>query len=177
MNPAGLESLAIRRAVPSDAAAFARLMSDEAVFAGLLQTPYPSPEQWRQRLEQSAQDHDALPLVAVLGEELAASAGVFPVGRSPRRRHCAGVGVSVAATWQGRGLGGEMFRRLLDWSDNWVGYLRLELTVFTDNAPAIALYRKFGFEIEGTHRAYALRAGVFADVHHMARLHPSPPRP
>jgi putative acetyltransferase len=177
MSPAGLESLAIRRAGPSDAAAFARLMSDEAVFAGLLQMPYPSAEQWRQRLEQSAQDQDALPLVALSGEELAASAGVFPVDRRPRRRHCAGIGVSVAAAWQGRGLGREMLRRLLDWSDHWVGYLRLELTVYTDNAPAIALYRDFGFEIEGTHRAYALRRGVLADVHYMARLHPSPPRP
>ena len=37
--------------------------------------------------------------------------------------------------------------------------LRIELTVYTDNAAAIALYRKFGFEIEGTHRAYALRDG------------------
>ena len=35
---------------------------------------------------------------------------------------------------------------------------------------------KFGFEIEGTHRAYALRDGQYADVHAMARLHPHPPR-
>ena len=50
-----------------------------------------------------------------------------------------------------------------------------ELTVFVDNAPAIALYRKFGFEVEGTHRAYAMRGGHFVDVLAMARLHPSPP--
>ena len=169
-------SLVYRRAVPADAVAFVQLMSDEAVFAGLLQLPYPSAEQWRSRLEQSAQDQDALPLVALHGDALAASAGIFPVGRVARRRHCAGLGVSVAAAWQGRGLGKEMLRRLLDWSDNWIGYLRLELTVYTDNAPAIALYRRFGFEIEGTHRGYALRKGALADVHHMARLHPSPPR-
>lgn len=68
-----------------------------------------------------------------------------------------------------------MLRRLLDWSDNWIGYLRLELTVYTDNAAAIALYRKFGFEIEGTYRAYALRKGDLVDAYAMARLHPRPP--
>ena len=49
------------------------------------------------------------------------------------------------------------------------------LTVYTDNARAIALYEKAGFAHEGTHRAYALRAGRFVDAHAMARLHPNPP--
>ena len=53
--------------------------------------------------------------------------------------------------------------------------LRLELTVYVDNARAIALYRKFGFEVEGTHRAYALRDGAYVDALCMARLHPNPP--
>ena len=60
---------------------------------------------------------------------------------------------------------------LVDYADHWAQVLRLELTVYSDNAPAIALYRKFGFEIEGTHRGFALRGGVFVDAHAMARLH------
>jgi putative acetyltransferase len=34
----------------------------------------------------------------------------------------------------------------------------------------IALYERFGFEIEGTHRRYALREGGLVDVYSMARL-------
>ena len=64
---------------------------------------------------------------------------------------------------------------LCDYADGWAQLLRLELTVFTDNARAIALYECFGFRVEGTHRAYAMRRGVYADVHAMARLHPQPP--
>ena len=64
---------------------------------------------------------------------------------------------------------------LCDYADGWAQILRIELGVYTDNAPAIALYRAFGFEIEGTHRAYALRDGVYVDAHCMARLHPNPP--
>jgi putative acetyltransferase len=37
---------------------------------------------------------------------------------------------------------------------------------------AIALYRKFGFDLEGTHKAYALRNGEYVDAHFMARLKP-----
>jgi putative acetyltransferase len=59
---------------------------------------------------------------------------------------------------------------LLELADNWLNVIRLELTVFVDNERAIALYRKFGFEIEGTHRAYALRAGRYADTYAMARI-------
>ncbi|HEX4946421.1 MAG TPA: GNAT family N-acetyltransferase, partial [Blastocatellia bacterium] len=48
--------------------------------------------------------------------------------------------------------------------------LRMELTVYTDNAAAIALYQKFGFEIEGTQRKAAFRDGVFVDTFLMARV-------
>ena len=44
---------------------------------------------------------------------------------------------------------------------------RLELTIYTDNERAIALYRKFGFEQEGI-----LRGGRYADACFMARLRP-----
>ena len=63
---------------------------------------------------------------------------------------------------------------LCDYADNWLACLRIELTVYTDNDIAQRLYRNFGFELEGTLRAYALRDGVYVDAHSMARLHPSP---
>jgi RimJ/RimL family protein N-acetyltransferase len=43
------------------------------------------------------------------------------------------------------------------------------------NQRLLAFYQRFGFETEGTHCAYALRDGVYADVLSMARLHPQPP--
>jgi putative acetyltransferase len=44
--------------------------------------------------------------------------------------------------------------------------------VYADNVAALQLYRKFGFAIEGTCRAYAFRDGSFVDAYMMARLHP-----
>lgn len=63
-----------------------------------------------------------------------------------------------------------MLQAALDLADNWLGLRRIELHVHADNERAIALYRKFGFEAEGTHRAYAIRNGVYVDSLSMARL-------
>ena len=165
-----------RRASPDDAAALARLMSDPQVFAGLLQAPYPSVEVWRKHLEQQIEQNDGLHLLAIDNGEVIASGGVHGVGMRMRRRHVAGLGICVALDRQKQGVGSEMMRRLLEWSDKWAGYLRIELNVYTDNERAIALYRRFGFEMEGTHRAHALRDGVFVDTLSMARFHPNPPQ-
>jgi putative acetyltransferase len=167
----------LRRASVLDAEALASLMSDETVYAGVLQMPYPSAELWRKRLEaRLADDNSSLQLVAVAEGSVIANAGIHVEGWTPRRRHVGGLGMTVAADWQGKGIGSLLMSGLLDWADNWVGLLRIELTVYTDNARAIALYEKFGFAPEGTHRAYALRAGRYVDAHAMARLHPDPPR-
>ena len=41
------------------------------------------------------------------------------------------------------------------------------------NLAAMALYRKFGFTIEGTCRAYAFHDGQYVDAYLMARLNPA----
>jgi putative acetyltransferase len=46
----------------------------------------------------------------------------------------------------------------------------VELVVYADNAAGVALYEKFGFEVEGTHRRYAFRDGEYVDAYAMARL-------
>lgn len=165
----------IRRATPLDADAFARVMSHPDVLGGLMQLPYPSAQAWRERLTSApGPDSGELQLVAELDAEVVAIAGLHPVQRL-RRRHAALLGISVALALQRRGIGGALMQALCDYADGWAQILRIELTVFVDNAPALALYRRFGFQIEGTHRAYALRDGRFVDAHCMARLHPNPP--
>jgi L-phenylalanine/L-methionine N-acetyltransferase len=169
--------ITIRRARASDADAFARLFAGESAFAGTLQMPYSTADVWRRRLESyEAQPNEHLVLVAEVGGEVVGNAGLHRQTGSPRRQHAASLGLVVDEPLRGRGVGRSLIAAVVDSADRWTGVLRIELTVFTDNARAIALYRHFGFEIEGTLRAYALHDGIYADALTMARLHPSPPR-
>jgi putative acetyltransferase len=86
------------------------------------------------------------------------------------------LGVSVGKSAQGQGVGTALMAALCEYADRWLGTLRIELTVYTDNEAAVKLYRKFGFEIEGTLRGYAMRDGEYVDAYTMARLHPNPPQ-
>jgi putative acetyltransferase len=85
-------------------------------------------------------------------------------------RHVGSIGMAVRDDWQGRGVGTALMEAALDLADNWLNLTRVELTVYVDNAPAIALYEKFGFEVEGTHRRMAFRNGGYVDGYSMARL-------
>jgi putative acetyltransferase len=78
--------------------------------------------------------------------------------------------MAVRDDWQGKGVGTALIEAALDLADNWLNLTRIELGVYTDNAAAFALYKKFGFEIEGTHRRFAFRGGRYVDAYSMARL-------
>jgi len=169
-------TITIRRARVDDAAAIARLMADPAVFPGTMQMPYANEELNRTRLTESlAPGKPDLLLVAERGDELVGFCGMNPAGPSPRRRHAMVIGMSVRGDVQGQGIGTALMQALCDYADRWIGLLRLELSVYVDNERAIALYRRFGFEIEGRARGYVLRDGEYIDALLMARIHPAAP--
>jgi putative acetyltransferase len=169
------ETITIRRARPTDAAAMARQMAHPEVYSMLMQLPMPTEAQWRTRLERfDAPDTQEILFIAELDGQLAGSAGLHPAPQL-RRRHCAHLGISVAPEAQRHGVGSALMQTLCDHADRWAQILRLELTVFADNEAAIRLYERFGFRREGLHRAYAMRDGRFVDTVAMARLHPNQP--
>ena len=171
---AALPPLAIRAMEPSDALAIAALMNQPGVYEGTLQLPYGSVTQRVERLQ--AADRTGLALVALEGEHVVGAASLGAVGPSLRQAHARWLGIAVAADRQGRGIGGRLMTELLRWADGWAQVLRIELRVYVDNAAAIALYRRFGFEQEGVLRAESLRDGRYVDTLLMARLHPAQPR-
>jgi putative acetyltransferase len=161
----------VRRAESRDAEAIHAIYVGPKVIAGTLQLPYPSLEAWRKRLADIAPTDYFL--VATIDGEVVGNLGLHQAARSPRRRHVGNLGISVRDDRQGHGVGSALMRAALELADGWINYQRLELWVYADNLPALALYRKFGFVIEGTCRAHAFRDGRYVDAYAMARLHPA----
>ncbi|MFU6862637.1 GNAT family N-acetyltransferase [Pseudomonas paraeruginosa] len=163
--------LIIRRACPDDAIAFARIMGEAPVMQHLLGLPYPDADIWRARLSASGNPNQYdLRLVGEIDNEVVATAGLMPAHPGVRQRHVGTFGLSVATAAQGKGVGRAMLKTLIDYADNWAQLLRLELVVAADNEPAIALYKKHGFVLEGKHQAAIFTDGEYVDLLSMARI-------
>lgn len=153
----------------SDLAAWTAIHNQRPNALGTLQIPYRTPEDWRTSFEAV---HAERKLVAELDGEVVGGAG-FHLGRN-RTSHSGALGMAVHAGFHGRGIGTALMAAIVDLADNWYNLRRLELEVYADNAAGIALYEKFGFQVEGRYRKYAYRGGEYVDALAMARLRPDP---
>src|SRR5437867_2396371 len=75
-------------------------------------------------------------------------ASPFRSGADPVTRHVATLGMFVVADRRSRGIGSALMAEAIRWARRH-GVLRIELAVYPHNEAAIALYRKFGFDVEG----------------------------
>jgi L-phenylalanine/L-methionine N-acetyltransferase len=163
-------NITIRREEPDDFEEVYKIFTCPKVIWGTLQLPYPSREIWRKRLVEP--EEGKYSLVALVDDRIAGRLGLSTDPSRPRRKHAGGIGMAVHDDFQGRGVGTALLQAAIDMADNWLNLQRLELTVFVDNEPAVRLYKKCGFEIEGTLRRHSFRAGHYFDVYYMARLKP-----
>ncbi len=126
----------IRATATADVPALCALANDPGYRWGTLRLPY-------QTLEETARWFSGLTpgdhaLVAVLDGEVVGNAGLHR--QRGRRQHAAVLGMGVRDAVRRRGVGSALLAALIDLADNWLDLRRLELTVFHDNAAAIALY-------------------------------------
>ena len=166
-----IEGLKIRRAEADDDVQVSEIFASAKVYADTLQVPYPSREYWRRRLTENAES--AHNLVAIVDNRIVGMVNVYTFPHRPRRRHVGAIGICVHEDWQGKGVGKELMRAMIDLADNWLNLTRLELEVYADNEAAIRLYERFGFEVEGTLRQHAFRDGRYVDSKMMGRLRPT----
>ncbi len=95
---------------------------------------------------------------------LSASGGEFR-----RIRHSAYIVIGILQAFTGQGIGAQLFAALDEWAHQ-KSITRLELTVMTHNQAGLALYRKRGFEIEGTKKHALLVNNQYVDEYYMAKL-------
>ncbi len=163
-------TISIRRTEPTDYEAIRQIFDGPQVVWGTLQLPFPSGETWRKRLADPPEG--IFSLVACEDTEIVGQLDLYTFPLHPRRRHVGQIGMAVRDDWQGKGVGSALLQAAIDVADKWLNLLRLELEVYTDNEPAVRLYKKFGFVVEGTSVQFAYRDGKYVDVYIMARLKP-----
>jgi putative acetyltransferase len=164
-----MNRIRVRATEPADIEAISEIMNCPGVIGNTLQTPYQSVEWRRERYANLRPGSRSL--VAEIDGRVVGNLGLTPEAPD-RRRHVASIGMAVHDDFQGQGVGTALMEAMIELAERWMGITRIELTVFSDNAPAIGLYKKFGFEIEGTAPRYALRDGKYVDAYYMARVKP-----
>lgn len=164
-----MQNIQVRHTEPRDIEAVKAIYAFPNAYAGTLQLPYPSGMTWEKRLTNIPDN--VYSLVAEMDNVVVGNLGLV-VEPNPRRRHCANFGMGVRDDYQGQGVGSALMTAILDLADNWLNLHRIELTVYTDNVGAIALYEKFGFVTEGELVDFAFRNGEYVNAYQMARLNP-----
>jgi putative acetyltransferase len=158
--------ITVRAGEPADVAAMTEVMNQPRAYWGTLQWPYHSVALREQKFQV---DRNNVALVAELAGKVVGFVGLHR--ETPHRRiHAAAIGMAVHDAYAGRGAGSALMTAVIELAERWWGVRRLELSVYADNARAIALYERFGFVREGLFKAYAWRDGEYVDSLAMARL-------
>lgn len=159
----------VRRGEPADAAALVNLA--EAVGREeerwiLSSEGWRSVSDERRYLKTVMRHPDAAVFVA---EDDGAIVGRLSLSRDPHpaSRHVADIGLMVAASHRGKGIGRMLLEEAVAWS-RMSEIRKLELHVFPWNEPALRLYEAFGFEREGYRKGHYARDDELVDAILMA---------
>jgi RimJ/RimL family protein N-acetyltransferase len=85
--------------------------------------------------------------------------------------HAGTLGIGLLPELRGKGIGKMLLDMTVAAAER-LDFRRIELTAFSDNVRAIALYETRGFVHEGVLRAAACFGGEYRDIVQMARLSP-----
>ncbi|HEX6922518.1 MAG TPA: GNAT family N-acetyltransferase [Bacillales bacterium] len=108
----------------------------------------------------------------ILGAETEGKLAGFIRGRSGnlnRNRYCMYVVIGIIQDYNGKGMGTRLFEELENWAKA-RRIQRLELTVMEHNRPAMYLYEKIGFQVEGMRKQSMFVDGEFVNEFYMAKI-------
>ncbi|MEW5816941.1 MAG: GNAT family protein [Spirochaetota bacterium] len=169
-----MSKLIIRKATLSDAEQLIKyvntLISEPEICLPLTPGEFnQTVEAEKEILEKYSRSDNSIFLVAAEGNQIV---GVLNCkgGDRIRTRHSAEIGISVRSDYRNRGIGTRLLSEAIRWAKSTHILTRLELRVYTRNAPAIHLYAKLGFKVEGHRKNAVYQAGKYEDDFIMALL-------
>lgn len=158
-----------REAEPREAAALLEYMKQVGSESGNLSFGAEglsfSVEQEAAILESICQNPRSIMLLAFDGGEIVGNASIHGSSQ-PRFSHRYELAITVRKSHWGRGIGTALMERLIAFARE-IGAEVISLEVRSDNDRAIALYKKFGFEIFGTYRKFFKFEDNYYDADYM----------
>jgi putative acetyltransferase len=163
---AAFNGISLRRREARDAEALFCMFSQPLCQLGMVLKPFSSPEELQAWLESKGSGN--FEAVATVDDQAIGYSGLFAC--EGMQDHVGSMSLFVHDDFHSRGIGTLMMKALLATADVLIGLRRVQLIVFCDNEPAIALYRKFDFQIEGRLECFVRRGDDFLPAYTMARL-------
>lgn len=108
---------------------------------------------------------NSIMLIATINNEIV-SVSNFSAGKRPRNYHVGSLGISVLKKYWNKGVGTAVLETMIDWAKS-KGIRKINLSVRTDNEPAIHLYEKVGFVNEGKTTRGMYINNEFIDLYNM----------
>lgn len=140
----------VRAATEADADRMVTYMSALTAEAPdtITRRPPPSSDDQRQFVRRAESAERAFILLAMQNDEVLGLLDLW-AGGTPETRHSARFGMSVAKARRNRGVGRQLVGAAVERALAWDGFCRLELEVAAWNMPAIHLYERLDFKLEG----------------------------
>lgn len=126
-------------------------------------------EQFTKFIENSNNNSHSALLIAEIEKKVVGYLIVQGNNMPSRVSHRVYIVIGIHSDYRGRKIGTALFSHLDEWAKR-KGMHRLELTVMANNTVGVALYKKMGFEIEGTKRHSLYVDGEYIDEYFMSKL-------
>lgn len=168
------QALNVRKAVESDAESILRNYTSVVEERQFLMTDQVIAAERRQKIlgRIRAPEPEFLFIVAELKGNVIGELKLGPFSSSAKTSHVRNLGMEILRDYRSIGVG----TALMDYAIGWcisIGIEKIVLDVFSTNAEAIRLYRKMGFECEGTNRKAARINGDYVDLINMGLMVPT----
>ena len=144
-----MDAVTIKLAGPEDAAKVLAFLRQTATESNAVQVPHlldVSLEQEADNIKMINQFDNCVVMLAMLGDE---PVGIVTVMMLADHPEVGELGVVVEKKYWRNGIGQLLVDEAEYWFENYSSLKKLVLSVFADNSPAIALYRKRHFEETG----------------------------
>lgn len=112
---------------------------------------------------------NSMMVVAEINKQIVCVASLISSAKD-RYKHKAELGICISKDFWGIGLGEQVIKYLIEWAKSNGITTKITLTVRTDNIRAISLYKRLGFEIEGTLRNDIYINNIYYDSYAMGLI-------